>query len=65
MTLSRQLESGGILPRDAASLVRDLRPLRNQAIHAHEFDLDPEQAIEFGALAERIIASIPVPPESE
>ena len=65
MTLSRQLESGGILPRDAASLVRDLRPLRNQAIHAHEFDLDPEQAIEFAALAERIIASIPVPPESE
>ena len=65
MTLSRQLESGGILPRDAASLVRDLRPLRNQAIHAHELDLDPEQAIEFAALAERIIASIPVPPESE
>ena len=64
MTLSRQLESCGILPRDAASLVRDLRPLRNQAIHAHEFDLDPERAIEFAVLVERIIASIAVPPES-
>ena len=65
MTLSRQLESGGILPRDAASLVRDLRPLRNQAVHAQEFDLDPERAIEFAALAERIIASVAVPAESE
>ena len=58
MTLSSQLESDGILPRDAASLVRDLRPLRNQAVHAHEFDLEPERAIEFAAIAERIVASI-------
>ena len=64
-SLSRQLELGGILPRDAASIVRDLRPLRNKAIHDHEFELDPDQAIEFGALAERVVASIAVPKASD
>ena len=56
--VARELQSAGRLSRDAVSLVDDLRGLRNRAAHAREFDLEPEQALEFARLAERLIASI-------
>jgi hypothetical protein len=52
------LEVAGVLPRDAVFLLRDLRVLRNRAVHAGDTDLEPDQAIEFARLAERVIASI-------
>ncbi|MDH4245628.1 MAG: hypothetical protein OEV38_17950 [Nitrospira sp.] len=58
---AQSLQQEGLLPRDAASLVEDLRALRNRAVHADDFDIDPERAIEFARLAERVIASIRPP----
>ena len=58
LELARFLQREGRLPRDAAALVDDLRVLRNWAVHTEDADIDPEQAIEFGRLAERVIASI-------
>lgn len=58
--VARLLRSEGWLPRDAVGLLEDLRVLRNQAVHARDFDLDTEQAIEFSKLAERLIATIQV-----
>lgn len=59
--LALLLQREDVLPRDAASLVADLRALRNRAVHADDFDIDPERAIEFARLAERVIASIRPP----
>jgi len=59
--LAQLLQREDVLPRDAASLVADLRALRNRAVHADDFDIDPERAIEFARLAERVIASIRPP----
>jgi hypothetical protein len=42
----------------AMSLLQDLRILRNKAVHAREFDIDSQRAIEFAQLAERIVASL-------
>lgn len=57
---ARLLHEDGRLPQDAVSLVDDLRALRNQAVHAGEMDIDSQRAVEFGRLAERLIASINV-----
>jgi len=56
--LARFLQEQNRLPRDAAALVEDLRGLRNQAVHSDDADISPERAIEFGRLAERVIASL-------
>ena len=64
MDLTQFLEREEVLPRDAASLAKDLKTLRNRAVHADDFNLDPEQAIEFARLAERVIASIRPPDAS-
>lgn len=42
----------------AMSLFQELRVLRNRAVHARDFDIDSQQAIEFAQLAERIVASL-------
>lgn len=54
----RGLEARGSLPRDALPLVDDLRILRNRAVHAEDFEPEPAQAVEFGHLAERLMASV-------
>ena len=56
--LVKSLREQNRLPRDAAALVEDLRVLRNQAVHSDDADIPPERAIEFGRLAERLIASL-------
>jgi hypothetical protein len=67
--LARFLHQEGRLPRDAVGLVDDLRALRNQAVHADDGHITPDRAIEFGRLAERVIASIsvqePQPPRDQ
>ena len=42
----------------AMTLFQELRVLRNRAVHARDFDIDPQRAIEFAQLADRIVASI-------
>lgn len=42
----------------AMSLFQELRVLRNRAVHARDFDIDSQRAIEFAQLAERIVASL-------
>lgn len=59
MDVARQLQRDGLLPVDAVSLLDDLRALRNRAVHAEDMALEPQQAIEFARLAERVLASIP------
>ncbi|MFQ5847143.1 MAG: hypothetical protein ACE5IQ_05635 [Candidatus Methylomirabilales bacterium] len=54
--LWRFFETEQTLPAEAVSMLQDLSALRNQAVHASDFDLAPEQAAEFGRIAERIIA---------
>ena len=46
------------IDRRTLSLLADLRGLRNQAVHAEEFALQPEQAREFGDLALRIASAL-------
>lgn len=46
------------LPKNVFNLLEDLRALRNRAVHGRDFDIKPEQAIEFSRLAERVIATI-------
>jgi hypothetical protein len=58
MTIAAQLQSEGALPINAVTMLNDLRKLRNQAVHANEMALEPDQAIEFARIAERVIASI-------
>lgn len=57
---ARLLHMSGKLPQEAVSLIADLRVLRNRAVHAEDFELSTDEAIHFGRLAERIIASIHV-----
>jgi len=54
----RVLRSLERVPRGAMSLFEDLRVLRNRAVHARDFDLDSQTAVEFARLAERLIASL-------
>ena len=42
----------------AMTLFQELRVLRNRAVHARDFDIDPQRAIEFAQLADRIVASL-------
>ena len=57
-TATDLLQLGQLQP-EAISLLEDLRVLRNRAVHAAEdFDINPRQALEYGLLAERLIASI-------
>jgi len=42
----------------AMILFQELRVLRNRAVHARDFDIDPLRAIEFAQLADRIVASL-------
>ena len=42
----------------AMTLFQELRVLRNSAVHARDFDIDPQRAIEFAQLADRIVASL-------
>ena len=42
----------------AMTLFQELRVLRNRAVHARDFDIDPRHAIEFAQLADRIVASL-------
>ncbi len=56
--MARLLQEQNRLPRDAAVLVEDLRGLRNKAVHSEDADIPPERAVEFGRLAERVIASL-------
>lgn len=42
----------------AMILFQELRVLRNRAVHARDFDLGAQRAIEFAQLAERIVASL-------
>lgn len=60
LQVAKAMQESGMLSRDAVSLLADLRGLRNRAVHAKEFDLDPDQAMEFARLAERLLASIQV-----
>jgi len=58
--VARTLLATGKLPRDAVSLIEDLRSLRNKAVHSSDFDLGTDQAVEFAALAERLLATISI-----
>ena len=40
------------------SLFEDLRVLRNRAVHARDFEIDSERALEFARLAERLVAAL-------
>ena len=48
----------GRIPKPTANLLRELRGLRNRAVHAGEFDLTSEQAREYGELAVRLTSAI-------
>lgn len=56
--MRRVLHEEGHRVEGALTLYHDMRGLRNQAVHAREFELDPSQALEFAALADRIVASL-------
>jgi hypothetical protein len=58
----RVLRSRGQVPRAAFSLFEDLRVLRNRAVHARDFDLDSQRALEFARLAERLVAALEAKP---
>ena len=60
LRVARALQEADRLPRDAVSLLADLQGLRNRAVHASDFEMEPNQALEFARLAERLIASIRV-----
>jgi hypothetical protein len=42
------------LAEEAVSLLVGLRRIRNQSTHASDFELEPEQAVRFGQLVERL-----------
>lgn len=46
------------IPPATANLLRELRQLRNRAVHAGDFELTSEQAREYGALAVRLTSAI-------
>lgn len=46
------------IPPAITLLFQELRVLRNRAVHARDFDIDPRRAIEFAQLADRIVASL-------
>ena len=54
----RVLRTQGGVPRAAMSLFEDLRVLRNRAVHARDFEIDVERALEFARLAERLVAAL-------
>jgi hypothetical protein len=54
----RVLHSQGGVPIAAMSLFEDLRVLRNRAVHARDFEIDSEKALEFARLAERLVAAL-------
>ena len=54
----RALKAQERLIPPAMSLFQELRSLRNRAMHARDFDIDSQRAIEFAQLAERIVASL-------
>ena len=56
--MRRILHERGHVADSALTLYQEMRVLRNQAVHAREFELDSSQAIEFAALADRIVASL-------
>ncbi len=48
----------GAIDSNTASLLHDLRKLRNRTAHAREFDITPEQALEYASIARRLLDSI-------
>jgi hypothetical protein len=52
------LRRHGRIPPATANLLRELRQLRNGAVHAGDFGLTSEQAREYGGLAVRLISAI-------
>ena len=56
--LMKSLAKANLLPKEAISLLDEMRILRNEAVHASELDLEPRQAIEYGRLAEQIIKEL-------
>jgi hypothetical protein len=54
----RALRAQGTPLPPAMTLFQELRVLRNRAVHARDFDMDSQRAIEFARLSERIVASL-------
>lgn len=49
------LQEKDVLSENVASLLYDLRSLRNQAAHESDFNLEPDKAIEYSRLARRMM----------
>jgi hypothetical protein len=54
LRLIRALERAGLVDSDKRALFHDLRNLRNQAVHAPEFALSTEAALDYVSLARRL-----------
>jgi hypothetical protein len=52
-----ELEGAG-LSRGMARLLYELRLLRNQAVHARDLDIDPQQALDYGRLADHVVSTL-------
>ncbi len=52
------LRRHGQVPESTANLLRELRQLRNRAVHAGDFELTPGQAREYGELAVRLTSAL-------
>lgn len=55
---STRMWIGGVVDGALFNLIQELRALRNRAVHAHDFNLSAEQAMEYALLAERVIAGL-------
>jgi hypothetical protein len=58
LTLGKALEEAGILDDKKLEIYHRLRNLRNAAAHATNFAFDPELAIEYANLADRLVKHI-------
>lgn len=73
MKVIREMERRGIISHDLGSLIRDLRGVRNNAVHSVDFDLTRESAIHYahrgpnrgfpssGSQTTLIVAALPRP----
>jgi uncharacterized protein YutE (UPF0331/DUF86 family) len=52
------LERQGLFSRETLEVLRDLRTLRNDVAHGRDIDVTFSQAMEYGQLAERLLAAL-------
>lgn len=54
----RQLEKAGRIDPAIIEMMRDLRELRNDAVHSPEFTISPDAALEYARIARQLVAQM-------